>query len=390
MSARWQYKCTYCDRVFQSGQIVYQCVCTAPVGQNLYVSSIRSATEVRHALQASQVRDLWRYEALLPIGREYGSFLSVGGTPLLDIGNVSGVRLLIKDDTRNPSGSFKDRATEVALAVARSMGHSEVVTASTGNAAASLACIAAAQGIRARIVVPRTIPAAKLAQLRAYGASVDMVDGSYADAVAHARHLSQAEGIYCRSTGYNPFVREGKKTCAFEIAEQLDWQVPDWVILPCGDGNILSGVGTGFEQLLELGFITRLPRLVAAQAEGSASIAHTLAQWSKTGLMPQRPQIVHPRTAADSISVSEPMDHMAALRVLRRSNGLAITSTEDQLRESWFIMSRRYGIWLEPAGAAAHSALLQLIAGGRISPGQTVALVATGSGLKDPHVWAEG
>ncbi|WP_297338627.1 pyridoxal-phosphate dependent enzyme, partial [Pseudophaeobacter sp.] len=192
------------------------------------------------AAQDSSLRGMWQFQTFLPVGAEWRSHLQVGDTPLLDLGASQDIRLWLKDETRNPSGSLKDRASELVLAVAAAFGVDEVVMASTGNAAASLAAIGAAQKTRVTVVVPRDIPVAKLAQIQAFGAEVHRIDGPYEAACTLAGKLAQARGAMNRTTGINPFTREGKKTCALEIACQMDWQPPDWIIVPTGDGNILS------------------------------------------------------------------------------------------------------------------------------------------------------
>lgn len=334
-------------------------------------------------------RDLWRYQALLPVGREHGSSLRIGGTPLLDLGTVlDGVRLHAKDETRNPSGSLKDRATEVALAVARSQGHREVVAASTGNAGASLACVAAAQGMRATVFVPAAAPPGKLTQILAYGARLRTVDGSYDDAFDRALAYARENGLYCRNTGVNPYTRAGKKTCALEIAEALGWTAPDWVVVPCGDGNILSGIGAGFEELAEIGLLPGVPRLAAAQAESSDGIRRSWARARQHGGLPDRePVAVSPDTAADSIAVSRPRDHLAAVRALLRSGGLATTVGEDEIRRGSAELARRFGLWVEPSTAAGYAALVRLRREGTVAEGDSVVLLLTGSGLKDPDPW---
>ncbi|MEH0974698.1 pyridoxal-phosphate dependent enzyme [Micromonospora sp. CPCC 205546] len=378
--------CGYCDGVPEEAPGVRRCRCVPAANRRVrYLTGDLSAEFFRASLSG---RDLWRYQALLPAPRKFGSPLSVGGTPLLDLGLLPGdVHLHVKDETRNPSGSLKDRATEVALAVARNQGHDRVIAASTGNAGASLACIAAAQGMRATVVVPASAPRNKLTQIEAHGAELVTVDGSYDDAFDHAVEYAERTGTYCRNTGINPYVREGKKTAAFEIAEQLDWTAPTWVVVPCGDGNIISGIGTGFGQLTELGCLPAAPRLVAAQVASSNSITLTHELAVRQGEMPREPVVVRPRTVADSISVGRPRDHVGALRALRDSDGLAVAVDESEVRPAARALARRFGLWLEPSAAVGYAALTRLQAAGTIGPGDVVVLLATGSGLKNPRPW---
>jgi threonine synthase len=333
----------------------------------------------RSALLRSVDRDepsLWRYAPLLPVSPQFRSRLRIGWTPLCDCGAQNGVRLFVKDETRHPTGSLKDRASDVAVAVARAHGIGDLIVASTGNAAASLAAVGVASGARVRVVVPREAPEAKLAQMLAYGAHVFRVDGDYDDAYRVAAKAAAAGGLFNRSTGRNPFTREGKKTCAFEIAEQLDWQAPDWVIVPTGDGNVLSAVWKGFDELASLGLIDARPRLVAAQAAASDAITRAFE-----ARCTEAPPAGH--TLADSISVREPRDATAALLALRQSGGLALRVRDDTIVVAVHALASRFGIFVEPSSAAAYAAFERLLADGRFRPGDRVVLLATGSGLKD-------
>jgi len=362
--------------------VKYTCDCERASNLRLEPTAVFGSAE--QFLASLTGTDLWRYQALLPASRDHGSHLHVGGTPLYDVGLIDGVNVHLKDETRNPSGSLKDRATEVALAVARAAGITEVVTASTGNAAASLACIAAAQKMQATILVPRSTPIAKLAQIRAYGAKVAVVDGSYDDACECAIKLASAKGMYCRNTGYNPFVREGKKTAAYEIAEQLQWNVPHWVAIPCGDGSILSGIAKGFEELYRLGVTTKVPKLIAAQAASSNSVGSGFDRWTPRSSPIPSPLAAVPCTIADSISVAQPRDYFAAVAALGRSNGIAVAVSDADIHSASVQLSRRFGTFVEPSSAAAWAVVERLIARGTVKPSETVVVVLTGTGLKDP------
>lgn len=330
-------------------------------------------------------RGMWRYAPLLPVDARWGSRLRVGDTPLIDCGDDGGVHLRVKDEARNPSGSLKDRATEVALAAARFAGCTRIVAASTGNAGASLACIAASHQMAATVVVPAGAPPAKLAQIHAYGAEVVALDGSYDEAFEFAERMGAEPGVCCRNTGINPFTREGKKTCAFEIAEALEWHVPDWVVVPTGDGNLLSGIATGFLDLFSLGITRAMPRLLAAQALTSDSITRDWAH-GRSGAaslpLPLSPTVVHPATVADSLCVRRPRDHLAALQALRLTCGVCVAVDDSAIMAASSALARRFGLWFEPSAAAGYAALREGIARGCIRAGETVVLLGTGSGLK--------
>jgi len=283
--------------------------------------------------------------------------------------------LWFKDDTRNPSGSLKDRATEVGLQHAREQDSEVVVAASTGNAGSSLACLAAWYGQRAVIFVPEAAPPAKLTQIQQYGAYLCPVKGSYDEAFDLSLKVGEAFGWYSRNTGINPVLSEGKKTVALEIAEQLEWEIPDQVFVPVGDGCILGGVYKGFYDLLQLGWIGRLPRLVAVQAKGSAAVVQA---WESGSLRP-----VKARTVADSIAVDYPRDGAKALRALKESDGYGLTVSDEEILTAQHILASSTGVFAEPAAAAALAGLIRAREGGFVKARERVVVLVTGSGLKD-------
>jgi len=334
----------------------------------------------RGVLERDGARTIWRYLPLLPV-RERLEGPPVGWTPLVAAPKLArelGLTkpLLLKDDGRNPSASFKCRASAVALERAREIGRDLVTGASTGNAASATAVLAAAPGIRTRIFVPKAAPRAKIAQLLTFGAEVLAVDGTYDQAFDLCLAATQRFGWYNRNTGYNPYTREGKKTVSFEISEQLGWEVPDLVVVPVGDGNIISGVWKGFEEFRRLGFIERSPRLLAVQAEGSAAVVHAAAG---DGVI--RP--VSGETVADSISVSLPRDGEAAVRAIRESNGLGVTVSDQAILAAIGELARGAGVFAEPAAAASWAGLREAHRRGLLDPGWRVVALITGNGLKD-------
>lgn len=345
--------------------------------QPLNVTPDRLRQNLNSPFHENRQDDMWAFEAFLPVSAEWRSHLQVGGTPLLDLGTHQGIRLWLKDETRNPSGSLKDRASELVLALAAAFGIDEVVMASTGNAAASLAAVGAAQKTRVTVLVPRDIPVAKLAQIMAFGAEVHRIDGPYEDACRVAGKLAQARGALNRTTGLNPFTREGKKTCALEIARQLDWQAPDWAIVPTGDGNILSAIHKGFAELKACGLIHQLPRLVAVQTTAACPIAQ--------GFDPNV-QRLDTETCADSINVPAPMDLRAAVLALQHSGGRAVAVNDDEISKAVITMASRFGIFLEPSSAAGYAGFEKLQQLGVFSANDRVVLLGTGTGLKDLRV----
>ncbi len=279
------YRCSVCDTHYGPDEATYTC---PKDGGNLDVvldyDHIRDSVTLND-IETSNDHSIWRYLPLLPVDDpgHIGTVLrAVGWTPLLAPfmlrEKLDLPHLWLKDDGRNPTASFKDRASAVVVARAQQVGAEVAITASTGNAGAALAGMAAAVGLPAVILAPKSAPPAKVAQLLIFGAKVFLVDGTYDDAFDLSLQAAQEFGWYCRNTGYNPFTAEGKKTAAFEICEQFSvatndsdgkrWQVPDAVFVSVGDGNIISGLHKGFKDLKELGWIERLPRLFGVQSTG--------------------------------------------------------------------------------------------------------------------------
>ncbi|MDJ0911365.1 MAG: threonine synthase [Woeseiaceae bacterium] len=334
---------------------------------------------------------MFRYQALLPCSDPDKTLpLKIGGTPLYRaerLGAPAGLgNVWLKDETGNPSSSIKDRASAVALLRAKETGADTVAVASTGNAGSSTACLAAAIGIKAVVFVPESAPPAKLAQALAYGARVLAVRGSYDDAYDLCLSACEEHGWFNRSTGFNPFTREGKKTSSFEVWEQLG-EVPDRIIVPTGDGNILSGIWRGWRDLHAAGFIDRLPKVDCAQSDGSAAICRTIERIRESGQEPDWRSIelesVAASTVADSISVDQPRDGLAAVRAVIESGGEAVTVSDKQIVTAIGELASSSGVFAEPAAAAPWAAAKRLAADGRIGKDETVVLLITGNGLKD-------
>ena len=335
---------------------------------------------------------LSRYAALLPVqDLNLASPLRVGQTPLYRadrLGASVGLHTLwIKDDGLNPSASFKDRAGAVALVVARERGAKVIAGATTGNAGSSMACLAASVGMPCVIFVPESAPAAKLAQLLVFGAKVVAVRGSYDQAFDLCAAVCETRGWFNRNTGVNPFTREGKKTCSFEVWEQLGRRVPDWVVVPTGDGNIISGIWKGFRDLKEIGIIDRLPRLLCAQAERSAAVSTTVCRLREAEAVPAWKDVVvdsvEATTMADSISVDVPRDGLAAVRAVLESEGDAVTVPDDAILAAIPELARGSGVFAEPAAAAAWACARKAAQQGLIGPDDEVVCLVTGNGLKD-------
>ena len=337
--------------------------------------------------------DLFRFSALLPLKQPRPPFpLRVGGSPLYpvrpldELGGMNG--LYLKDETLNPSASLKDRASAVTIGRALDVHASVVSVASTGNAGSSLACLAAATGLKSVVFVPANAPVAKLTQMLAFGARVLAVRGSYDDAYDLCLSASTEFGWFNRSTGYNAFTREGKKTCAYEIWQDLGGRVPDRVMVSTGDGNTLSAIWKGWCDLRAVGLIDSLPKIDCIQSSLSAAINETVQRvrrndvpevdWSALEVV----QVIA-STIADSISVDRPRDGLAAVKAVIQSGGEAVTVTDREILAAIPEMARATGVFAEPAAAAPWAGLKHMISKGQVARDELVVCIVSGSGLKD-------
>ena len=381
------YKCSLCEREYDPDQLIYTCPIDGGNLDIVYDYPALKSTLTRNAVTGSKENSLWRYLPLLPVQDPQGE-----GTPLRSAGWTSiyspqvlreqlGIPLLwVKDESQNPTASFKDRASAVVVARAREIDARVVVTASTGNAGAALAGMAAAVGQKAVIFAPRNAPPAKIAQLLIYDAQVLLVDGNYDQAFDLSVSAANEFNWYCRNTGYNPFTLEGKKTAALEIWECLinqgADQAPMAVFVSVGDGNIISGLHKGFKDLDAIGWLDRMPRIFGVQAEGSAAVAKAFF----AGVEEITP--VAAATMADSILVDLPRDGVRAVRAAAQTGGAYLTVSDAEILSAIADLGR-VGIFAEPAGAASYAGLRKALENGMISTAETIVVLNTGSGLKD-------
>jgi len=382
------YTCSICGAAYEPGEVTYTC---PKDGGNLNIVLDEAAIK-EHFTQDSFTdlpeASLWRYLNLLPV-EDPGGF----GTPLRRAGwtpvykptrlaKSLGLRnLWIKDESPNPTASFKDRASAIVVARANQINADVIVAASTGNAGAALAGMAAAVGTKAVIFAPRTAPPAKIAQLIVFGAKVILVDGTYDQAFDLSIEATHHFGWYNRNTGFNPFTAEGKKTAAFEIWEQVIRQTPEdtkplSIFIPVGDGNIISCVHKGFKDLHSLGWLQQMPRIIGVQSEGSAAIANTFHQGGEDI------QAVQADTLADSISVDLPRDGVRAIRAARETGGTYITVPDKDILSAIAALGQ-VGIFAEPAAATAYAGLTKAVKQSIVTEDNPVLVLSTGSGLKD-------
>lgn len=401
------YRCSICGTEYQPEEVTYTC---PKDGGNLDVVLDLDSIRKKYEPDDFSSRDdpsLWRYLPLLPVGSpraaDWTPLRQAGGTPVYALPRLAAkhglANVWLKDESRNPTASFKDRASALVVARAREIGASVIVTASTGNAGAALAGMAAAAGEKAVIFAPKTAPQAKVAQLLVFGAKVLLVDGNYDAAFDLSIQAAQEFGWYCRNTGFNPFSTEGKKTGAFEIWEWHRKTLKDWgktpsasqsngdgltkselphltIFVPVGDGNIISGLHKGFKDLLALGWLERMPRLIGVQAEGSAAISKAFHA------LTEQIEPVAATTLADSISVDLPRDGVRAVRAARETGGTYVTVSDEAILQAIAELGT-VGVFAEPAAAAAYAGLVKAVSLGTVGPEDHVLVLSTGSGLKD-------
>lgn len=345
---------------------------------------------------------MWRFSRLLPVvPTGPHPAWNLGGTPLHHSARLAEhyglTQLFLKDDTGLPSASLKDRAAAMAVAHARQTHRHELACASTGNAAASLAVLGARAGLPCHIFVPATAPAAKLAQLLIHGADVVRIDGTYDQAFDHSLRQIASHRWYSRNCAHNPLLVEGKKTAAFEMIWDLtcglaasDPVWPDAVLVPVGDGCIISSVAKAFAEMAALGLTPPSPRIIGVQAAGAAPLAEAWARQKTPAALDGKAilQAVTPvaaQTVADSISVGIPRNRIKAWKAVAASGGGFVSVTDDAIREAIRLLGKKAGVFAEPSGAAGLAGLIQALEQGWVEIGGKVAVMVTGHGLKDPQ-----
>jgi len=385
---KFLYKCTDCGKEYSQNEVKYLCpVCEQENTNNkppkgvlkvVYdyynLSSFGNSKEIFKRLTESKFIDL------LPINTiESLPKLKVGDTPLykqteLNVKKLN-FNLFLKDESGNPTFSFKDRASYIVSAYAKENGIDTIVAASTGNAGSSLAGICASQNQKAIIMVPEAAPLAKLTQIVMYGATIIPVKGSYDDAFDLSIKATEKFGWYNRNTAFNPLTIEGKKTVSFELFEQLNQNIPDRIFVPVGDGVIISGVYKGFEDLLKLNVIEKMPIIVAVQSEGSDNLTRNINN--------EIFEVKASNTVADSIAVDIPRNFYMAKQFLQKYKGEYITVSDNEIINASVELSKNTGLFAEPAAATAFAGMLNYLNNNKIEDASNNVVLLTGSGLKD-------
>ena len=379
-------KCLICGAAYRPDEIEYVCpkhgddgIVDVEYDYDLIGRRISPAT-----LAQDRNATIWRYRPLLPIRPDSPAPpLTVGWTPLYRADRLAaglGLRhVWVKDEGREPSASFKDRASAIAVVKGRERGAEVITTSSTGNAGAALSALCASVGQKNVIFVPESAPPAKVAQLLVYGSTVILVRGTYDDAFELCAQAAKEFGWYNRNTGYNPYMTEGKKTASLEICEQLGWDAPDRIFVSVGDGCVIGGVHKGLKDLMALGWIKKMPKIMGVQAAGSAALYDA---W-RTGISAMEMKPIDAHTIADSISAGLPADRIKGLAAVRETHGAYIKVTDDEILAAIPLLARGSGVFAEPAGAAAYPGLVTAVADGLVDPDERIVVLSTGNGLKD-------
>lgn len=397
MTYHYQYRCRDCGKIYPPGQVetepVYLCPDCGKLEKNNPLSGVLLVeydyAGIKNTLQRKvflkyQPGCFWDYPVLWPLDYDKNGLKNIPAhllnrlvlqrQPLLDF-QLDGRPLIIMDETGNPTYSFKDRASALVILKAMQMGITEIAVASTGNAGSSLAGLCARCGLKAHVFVPSNIPKAKRLQIQSYGAGLYICDGDYDQAFDLCLEVSRERGWYNRNTAYNPLTIEGKKWAAFDIFLASSGNLPDIIIVPVGDGVILSGLYKGFEELLKLGWIDALPRLVAAQASGSDALVRFIEH--------NRFEYKPANTLADSIHAGAPRNLFMAADAVKSSNGRAIRVSDEAILRAQKSAAREMGLFIEPAAAASLAAYKKLKESGEPADSDKILLLFSGSALKD-------
>jgi threonine synthase len=379
-------KCLVCGKQYRPDEVDYVCPDHGDEGvlDVQYDYDFIGRQIGRETLSLSNDFTIWRYKPMLPVHPDDEvPPLSVGWTPLYPaprLASALGLKTLwVKDDGLQPTASFKDRASAVAVVKAMEKGARIITTASTGNAAAALSGLCAGAGQSNVIFVPQTAPQAKIAQLLVFDSRVILVKGTYDDAFELCLKAAKTYGWYNRNSGYNPYMTEGKKTAAYEICEQLEWNAPDRIFVSVGDGCIIGGLHKGLKDLMALGWIDRMPKLMGIQADGSNYLYE--AWKNKEDIFTKPP--IKAQTVADSISTGLPRDRIKALTAVTETGGAYICLSDDEILAAIPELARRTGVFAEPAGAAAYAGLVTAVDRQLVSEDEKIVVLNTGNGLKD-------
>jgi threonine synthase len=375
-------ECSACNTRYDAGRLYNVCTkCGKPLFVR-YDLSNAARTLTQESLPARRP-DMWRYREVMPVESDENVVsLGEGWTPLFDapaLGRAAGVEnLLIKDESLNPTQSFKARGMSAAVSMALELGVKKLAAPSAGNAGGALAAYAARAGLEAYIFMPRDTPRANIVECQQTGAHVTLIDGLITDCGAEVARRKEAEGWFDVSTLKEPYRAEGKKTLGYELAEQLDWKLPDVIIYPTGGGTGLVGMWKAFDEMEEMGWIgSDRPRMVTVQAEGCAPIVRAFESGAT-----HADEFKNAATVASGLRVPKAIGDFLILDALRKSGGAAVTVSDSELLAAVGEIGALEGLFVAPEGAACLPALRKLVARGDVSPDDQVVLFNTGAGIK--------
>ena len=379
-------ECSLCHNRLEAGVVANLCACGGPLLVRYDLDRIRHRWRRREV--ANGPSSMWRYAPLLPPANESIVTLGEGWTPLVRTerlgARIGADDLWVKDEGLNPTASFKARGLACAISMCVELGIRKVAIPSAGNAASAMAAYAAAAGIEAHIFMPRDVPQANYLECMAYGAHVTLVDGLIGDCDRMVAERGPAEGWFDAGTLKEPYRIEGKKTMGYEVAEQLDWELPDAIFYPTGGGVGLIGMWKAFEEMEKLGWIGgRRPKMIAVQAEGCQPVVRAFEENE-----PRCRFYENASTVAAGLRVPKPLGDFLVLHAVRQSGGTAIAVSDDAMLEAGVRLAADEGIYAAPEGAACVAALEKLLASGFLKRTDRIVLYNTGSGLKYPEAYS--
>ncbi|PWU06465.1 MAG: threonine synthase [Terriglobia bacterium] len=379
-------ECSLCNKRFEAGKRINLCDCGGPLLVRYDLDYIRSRWRRREVHNGPP--SMWRYAPVLPPVDESIITLGEGWTPLLHTvrlgARLGAENLWVKDEGLNPTGSFKARGLACAISMCRELGIGKVAIPSAGNAAGALAAYAAAAGIEAYIFLPRDVPESNYLESKAYGAHVTLVDGLISDCARLVAERAAAEGWYDVSTLKEPYRIEGKKTMGYEVAEQLDWELPDAIFYPTGGGVGMIGMWKAFQEMERLGWIGgRRPKMIAVQAEGCQPVVRAFEENE-----PRSRFWENAHTVASGLRVPKPLGDFLVLEAVRKSGGTAVAVSDAEMLDAGVQLASEEGIYAAPEGAACVAALEKLLASGFLKPSDRIVLYNTGTGLKYAEAYA--
>ena len=384
-------ECTACGLRHDWSRLQNLCTaCSKPLFAVYDLAALRELDCLKQSSLRERQKSLWRYRELLPLAKDAEAIsLGEGGTPLLRAKAFSGdVDLWIKDESLNPTQSFKARGMSVAVSMAKFLGAKKLAVPSAGNAGGALAAYAARAGLEAHVFMPRDTPPANIIECRELGAHVTLIDGLITDCGAEITRRKEKEGWFDLSTLKEPYRIEGKKTLAYEIAEQLDWKLPDVILYPTGGGTGLIGMWKAFDEMEKLGWIdppkdglavanNKRPRMFSVQASGCAPIVRAFEAGEKFAA-----EFPNAHTVASGLRVPKAIGDFLMLQILRESKGGAVAIDDSEMIEAVREVGKTEGLFVAPESAACFAALRKLCAAGKIDIGEQVVIFNTGSGIK--------